>query len=199
MPIVQQFMMLLKTQSTSDFIESMITCFAAPVVAGLKCGGLLKVSRRDPQIGPTWRRMRHRLARTLALDFAEISVRDDALLLFIYRREAVFAAIACPQVQSFLRSLGYEGDFDSPDPHIETLVARLKAGMPHEVGIFLGYPLEDVKGFIENGGRNSKFAGYWKVYGDEIGALEKFGAFRRSETESMCNVLEKAGASPQAA
>ena len=199
MPIVQQFMMLLKTQGTADFIESMITCFAAPVIAGLKCGGLLNVSRRDPRIGRTWRTMRDRLTADLGLAFTEISINDTSVLLYLYRRDAVLEAISAAPVKNFLRSLGYGADFDAPEPHIETLVSRLRSGMPHEVGVFLGYPLEDVEGFIENEGRNSKFAGYWKVYGDEIGALQKFDAFRKSETESMSNVLEKAGAAPQAA
>ncbi|MDR2245683.1 MAG: DUF3793 family protein [Treponema sp.] len=37
---------------------------------------------------------------------------------------------------------------------------------PHEVGIFLGYPVDDVLGFVEHNGQNYKLCGYWKVYGD---------------------------------
>ncbi|MDR2477269.1 MAG: DUF3793 family protein [Treponema sp.] len=37
---------------------------------------------------------------------------------------------------------------------------------PHEIGFFLGYPLEDVLGFVLHKGRNYKLCGYWKVYGD---------------------------------
>ena len=37
---------------------------------------------------------------------------------------------------------------------------------PHEVGLFLGYPLDDVTGFIEQKGKNYKCCGIWKVYGD---------------------------------
>jgi hypothetical protein len=37
---------------------------------------------------------------------------------------------------------------------------------PHEVGIFLGYPADDVLGFVEHNGQNYKLCGYWKVYGD---------------------------------
>ena len=35
---------------------------------------------------------------------------------------------------------------------------------PHEIGVFLGYPLEDVKGFIDNKGKNCESCGVWKVY-----------------------------------
>ena len=33
---------------------------------------------------------------------------------------------------------------------------------PHEIGVFLGYPLYDVEGFIEQ--RECVMMGYWKVY-----------------------------------
>ena len=37
---------------------------------------------------------------------------------------------------------------------------------PHELGLFLGYPIEDMEGFIKNKGENYLYAGYWKVYQD---------------------------------
>ena len=38
---------------------------------------------------------------------------------------------------------------------------------PHEVGLFLSYPPEDVKGFIDHRASGFKCAGLWKVYGNE--------------------------------
>ena len=35
---------------------------------------------------------------------------------------------------------------------------------PHEMGVFLGYPMADVKGFIKYEGKNYLYCGYWKVY-----------------------------------
>ena len=35
---------------------------------------------------------------------------------------------------------------------------------PHEMGVFLGYPMADVKGFIKYEGKNYLYSGYWKVY-----------------------------------
>lgn len=33
---------------------------------------------------------------------------------------------------------------------------------PHELGLFLGYPAEDVRGFIDR--KQCKYIGLWKVY-----------------------------------
>ena len=41
------------------------------------------------------------------------------------------------------------------------------------------FSLEDVKGFIINGGRNSKYTGYWKVYGDVTECEKRFACFRK--------------------
>ena len=35
---------------------------------------------------------------------------------------------------------------------------------PHEIGAFLAYPVEDVRGFLDNNGENFLYSGYWKVY-----------------------------------
>lgn len=42
------------------------------------------------------------------------------------------------------------------------------ADFPHEIGVFLGYPLGDVVGFIENRGKNFTCCGCWKSYGDRM-------------------------------
>ena len=48
---------------------------------------------------------------------------------------------------------------------------------PHEMGLLLGYPLDDVTGFIEQKGKNYLYAGYWKVYtnmGEKICLFQAF-------------------------
>ena len=83
-----------------------------------------------------------------------------------------------PCVHKFLAQLGYR-EFGVVDC-IERLKNRFGAGgeFPHEIGLFLGYPLADVIGFIENAGRNCKCNGYWKVYSDECEAARLFAKFR---------------------
>ena len=50
----------------------------------------------------------------------------------------------------------------------------LTQSFPHEIGLFLGYPIEDVAEFIKNQGRNCKYCGIWKVYHNEIEAKRLF-------------------------
>ena len=50
---------------------------------------------------------------------------------------------------------------------------------PHEVGVFLGYPPEDVDGFIGNRACGHKCVGCWKVYGEEEAARKTFAKYQK--------------------
>ena len=64
---------------------------------------------------------------------------------------------------------------------LETLRRRVlsEEGFPHEIGVFLGYPLPDVLGYIQNRGKNSKLTGFWQVYGDADEAARSFRRYRK--------------------
>ena len=68
-----------------------------------------------------------------------------------------------------------------------SLSAQGAESYPHEMGIFLGYPLEDVRGFILHEGKDSRYTGYWKVYGDVEQAKQTFQAY---DNAKECAVVE---------
>ena len=70
-----------------------------------------------------------------------------------------------------------------------TLIRRMRTSgeFPHEVGLFLSYPPEDVKGFIDNHAANFKCAGVWKVYGDEQRARQTFEKYKKC-TQIYCDL-----------
>lgn len=49
----------------------------------------------------------------------------------------------------------------------------------YEIGLFLGYLLGDIIGFIENDGKNSKCSGCWKVYCNECETIKEFRKFEK--------------------
>ena len=52
-------------------------------------------------------------------------------------------------------------------------------GFPHEVGLFLGYPYDDVMAFIEHEGRDYLCCGCWKVYSHREQAEACFERYKR--------------------
>lgn len=94
-------------------------------------------------------------------------------LIYMCRRTQLCQTLSQPPVTAFLYRLGYV------QTDVDEMLLRLKGRMkrqtfPHEIGVFLGYPLGDVMGFMKNEGKNCKCTGCWKVYGDEIQARACF-------------------------
>ncbi len=56
---------------------------------------------------------------------------------------------------------------------------------PHEVGVFLGYPIIDVEEYIKNKGQNYMLCGYWKVYHNIEEAGRTFEFFRKLRDEAV--------------
>lgn len=54
----------------------------------------------------------------------------------------------------------------------------------------MGYPPEDVIGFIENKASGCKTAGCWKVYGDEDAAKKIFKKYKKC-TDIYCDKYKK--------
>ena len=71
---------------------------------------------------------------------------------------------------------------------LRELKRRLQARgtFPHEIGLFLGYPPEDVAGFMTHQGKHCKCVGCWKVYGDQAAAEKIFRQYKKC-TETYCN------------
>lgn len=105
--------------------------------------------------------------------------RENTALVYVYRRAQLERDLLEPRTQALLRGCGYT------DTAVQGALRRLQERLavqddfPHEIGVFLGYPVEDVVGFIENAGQNCKCCGCWKVYCDECTAMRTFAKFRK--------------------
>ena len=105
--------------------------------------------------------------------------RDGCALIYAYRPSKLMQDLQRADAGSLLKECGYVSEV--PERCIVHLMRRLADGreFPHEIGLFLGYPPEDVCGFIENKAGGYKCAGEWKVYGDEEQARKTFAKYRK--------------------
>ncbi|MBQ9648725.1 MAG: DUF3793 family protein [Oscillospiraceae bacterium] len=159
--------------------EEYLVDHAAPTLAGLKTGSLFPCSydaydELKAEIGAVNRAL---AAKGLRL----IPMRRDGkrALLYLYRPARLKEDLSAEDAAELLRAAGY------PDLRQERcvteLMKRLRAygDFPHEIGLFLSYPPEDVRGFIKHRGHNSKLDGCWKVYGDVERARKLFRAYKK--------------------
>lgn len=162
--------------------EALLVNQCAPTLAGMKPASLFRYQGRVPgearQLAERW--ARQLAPRGLTLRVLKTCRVTGACMLLLYREDWLRRILAEPSNRRFLEQQGYPADADLPQL-LERLSDRLclEQDYPHEIGLFLGYPLEDVVGFIENRGRNFTCCGYWKAYGDPAAARRRFAQYRR--------------------
>lgn len=158
----------------------------APTLAGIKTGSLFTCPfTSQKELLNTVREMNTRLIPK-GLRVLPLRVSDSKALIYVYRPKKLSSDIADADAARLLRNQGY--DTVTCEKCIARLGRRLRCQkeFPHEIGLFLGYPPEDVCGFIENRACNCKCVGCWKVYGDEEAAKKKFAQYRKC-TQVYCD------------
>ena len=165
--------------------EEIIVKQAAPTLAGIKTGSLFPCpcSDRSALLADV-RRLNRQLAPK-GLCLLPIRFRDGQALLYLYRPAELHRDLQDHLAQRILSDAGYP--CGGCGRCVAQLIRRFRESgeFPHEVGLFLSYPPEDVQGFIEHRSRDFKCAGLWKVYGDEKKAQRMFARFRKC-TEVYC-------------
>lgn len=175
-------------------LEPLLVRYGAPTLAGLKAGSLFSVlfSEQSAMLESFLYWNRRLLPKGLHL--LPLGDCRGRTLLYLYRRSALSRDLRHPHAKALLTQRGYP----CPDPErcILHLRQQLTAGgaFPHEIGLFLGYPPEDVRGFLRDPTACS-YSGCWKVYGNADAARLLFARFR-----ACCHTYAKAldlGISPE--
>lgn len=153
----------------------------APTLAGIKVGNLFNTKRKEGESPKTIIARWRAVLGAKGLSIVCLKVTPEYLLIYVYRPKSLKMALSHPEARRILCHCGYCRDCDNIECQIDHLVERLSRydTFPHEIGLFLGYPPEDVDGFIRNKGRGCKCVGCWKVYGDADDAQKQFNRFRR--------------------
>ncbi|HML36088.1 MAG TPA: DUF3793 family protein [Bacillota bacterium] len=160
-------------------LERLLITHCSPTLAGIKTGNLFQICfDSEDALRSELQDLSHKLNGKGIL-FEVLRMKNRTALILAYRPKRLEQDLAKRDIALFLRDFGYL------ESGLECAISRLKeridaqAGFPHEIGLFLGYPLTDVIGFIENEGRNSKCTGCWKVYRDEGEAMKLFDRYKK--------------------
>lgn len=172
-----------------DNIETMLAFHGAPTLEGIKPSSLISFNKQRIKNCRSMLRQYKTCMECKGINFFVLSETDNWLLLLIYRKRPLMEILKNVRVQEFLDFYGYK-DFKRMNQYLNHLKIRmaLQKGFPHEIGVFLGYPLDDVKGFIENSGRHFKLSGLWKVYSDTKRAEELFAKYAEC-SDRFCSCL----------
>ena len=162
------------TQMDLEGAETQAVLQCAPLLTGIKMSNLLHV--REGQ-----QREVASMFEATPVSSRILYKKNGRISVFLYREQRLKRFLSVGKVRRLLDSFGYRG-MELPE-----ILSRLsdryqrhmdgRGDFPHEIGLLLGYPPEDVSGFIENGGKNFLCSGYWKVYKDPARARRIFDGY----------------------
>ena len=161
-------------------LERTLVGHCAPTLANLKTANLFGYRTEGAQ--PLQEQLSQVRSQLLprGVELRLLEHRSGRALIYVYRIRRLCRDLADPEIRLFLRECGYR-DFSVAGAldHLARRIAEQGGDFPHEIGLFLGYPLGDVKGFIEHRGQNCLCTGCWKVYCDEREARKQFCRFEK--------------------
>lgn len=170
--------------------DEMIVRHCSPTLAGMKTASMFACQYADVNEMRESIRHKNRLFRNKGLRVLPLKYKDNRALIYFYRPSHLMRDLQQDTACRLLSERGYKTE--NPEQCIYQLIKRLEKNeeFPHEIGLFLGYPPEDVCGFIENKAKECKCVGCWKVYTDEESAKKTFAKYKKC-TDVYCTQLAK--------
>ena len=163
--------------------EETVIRHCSPTLAGIKTANMFSCPYNS--IDELYSQIRALNAKIVPEGIRAMPLRtqNNRALIYVYRPTSLKNDLESDEAMMILENCGYM--CSTPERCIVKLISRLRSAgdFPHEIGLFLGYPPEDVKGFIENRAKHSKYCGLWKVYGDVEKAKILFDRYKKC-TES---------------
>jgi hypothetical protein len=166
-------------------LERLMIEHCSPTLACIKTANLFNISYVDEEAFRQELEDWNRSFEIKGIALVVLRQHDGRALIYLCRRAKLREDLAQPGVAEFLRRYGYEST------EVDYALGRLKSRLldfenfPHEIGIFLSYPLGDVIGFIENAGQNCKCMGCWKVYCNVCQAQKTFAMYKKCKDTYM--------------
>ena len=161
----------------------------SPTLAGIKTGNMFSINNDSADIITEIRDL-NRMITKRGLCLIPLKKSGKSTLIYLYRPDLLKRDLNLPEAEEILKKKGY------PCGKTGCCITRLvrhfmeDEQFPHEIGLFLGYPPSDVKGFMEDSRKGVKCNGCWKAYSNECEAEKLFNKYKRCR-EIYCKEAKK--------
>ena len=172
----------------SSYIKWLIEILG-PVILGSKPAEILNLSCKDNNKETKLNDIKSFFSNCTRLSYEIINIQDGGVRIVFINKDSLSKVLSNKKCLNFLKFVGYPSNYDL-DKYINVLIDKLNTkDFPHEIGIFLGYPLKDVVGFMGYGKYKFCKTRYWRVYGDESISDDVYNKFI-SDRHTMKTLLE---------
>ncbi|WP_291583836.1 DUF3793 family protein [Clostridium sp. UBA6640] len=187
---VKAFREKINTLNDVEYMFNVIAYNIAPTIKGLKAATTVTLCNHDKNMCNNWKGYKHELLNRLKIKAFELKETNNAVVVLFYNEELLNNRLEDKRVTNFLVQFGYEPNMSITEK-LEVLKKRYDISIcPHEMGIFLGFPLNDVQTFIESPHKECLLCGYWKVYYDRDSALQTFKYFDEAKLEIVNSICQ---------
>ena len=156
--------------------EDPLICFCAPVLAGIKTASLFSWPYQNKLELENDLQHFNAVFQSKGLSLCCLGKAKNRQLLYVYRSSLLAQDLADSLAQQLLKQLDYPlGDVSAC---LNFLTQRLRKvhDFPHEIGLFLGYPAEDVRCFMENKSGKAYhpccYTGMWQAFHNPVQAQQ---------------------------
>lgn len=188
--LVREFMNKIVSLNNRDFMMNMITFNISPTINGVKPSTLITLSNNNRSLYEAWLEYGEEYKKSLNIECFELVHSNETIIVLFYNKESLTRYLNQKNNKAFLQNLGYDSSMTLKEK-LNMLKERYSLyKCPHEIGIFLGIPVEDVLGFLKCNGRDCLACGYWKVYDNEKEALKVFEKYNKCKSKFARLYLE---------
>ena len=173
-----------------ECIEKFLLYNASLVVTKVKPSATITLKKGSNSIYEKWIKYGKGFLKSIDIGYINLRECESALIILIYDEEELSNYIFRKENKLFLTKLGYN-DENNLDVYLKMLKRRYEEfNCPHELGIFLGYPLDDVRDFMDCSNKKCLACGYWRVYNDYDNAKEVFNIYDMIKEEAVSFILK---------
>lgn len=162
--LMNNFFHIIDEFDDKSYLLSFIAYNAAPTIAKQKASYLIIFHEKGKRnLYNLWETYKKDVKKEVSMSVYELKRLQNSTAVLFYNEEDIKNILIEYRYMKFLKELGYS-TYMSVDESLLLLKQRYKTVCPHEIGVFLGYPMEDVIEFIKNPDSQCLMFGYWKVY-----------------------------------
>ena len=156
-------------------------------IVGVKPAEFLTIS--DDEI--EWEEFKNIVNTFNKIKLIEINKRNQKRKALFYHVSCLDKVLQKKYHQKFLKKLGYPREYclQSYINHLEKKIYEDES-LPQEIGLFLGYPLKDVMGFMDCCPFRLVEVKGWRIYGSRELSIKVYCKFRRAR-ERFLNYLNR--------
>ena len=178
----------IKALDEKTYLKYSLRYQLAPVIMGFKPGMTINLSREKYEAD--WPIYSQYIEEELGIKSAILRSSSRSIILLFYRRCLIEELLQNQEIKAFLEPFGYETS--SVEKAIICLQKRYEVEhCPHELGIFLGIHIKDVKDYMLCPNKECLLCSYWKVYNNVEDAKTTFARFDLAKVKMLNTLLEE--------